>query len=136
MKATERGIEMLHMPMNELPPIAVEFKDKLAREAGLCIETCLTAYAVYAYMVEGAECDDELYRPRMQDFDWFLVRGFSPRCRIRREDGMWRAGDLYSERISFAGIYGIAEAKVMLKPDEHMCPADVSELYARDAERN
>ena len=70
--AVTRGSEMLRVPTGKLPKLAIDFLNKLASESGgVCIETCLTAYAVYAQCVEGLWCDDELYKARPQDVKWF-----------------------------------------------------------------
>ncbi len=62
---------MLQVPMNTLPPLALEFARKLCREVGGCIETYMTAYAVYAQLVENLPCDDSLYQARTADVEWF-----------------------------------------------------------------
>lgn len=74
--AVERGQEMLVMPMNQLPPLAVEFAQKLCNELGGCIEVFLTAYAVYAQCVEGLRCKDSLYKVIPEHKRWFLERGY------------------------------------------------------------
>ena len=72
--AVRRGMELLVAPMNQVPPLAIEFARKLAREAGgMCGEVFLTAYSVYAQCVEGRECDDTLYMARPQDRQWFAA---------------------------------------------------------------
>jgi hypothetical protein len=71
MDAVKRGTEMMHVPMNQLPPLAVEFAKKLCREVGGCMEVLLTAYVVYAQLVEGLPCDDDLYTARDVDKAWF-----------------------------------------------------------------
>lgn len=74
MTALERGIQLLKVPVKDLPPLAYEFGKKLCKEVGMCIETFLTAYTVYAQCVEGLECDDSLYKARPQDVTWFKER--------------------------------------------------------------
>ena len=69
--ATARGQEMMRPPIGELPELAREFAGHLCQEVGMCAEVMITAYTVYAQCVEGLECDDDLYRPRPQDVDWF-----------------------------------------------------------------
>ncbi len=77
MTAVERGMELLQVVRSKLPPLALEFRDKLCREVGMCIEVCLTAFAVYANIVEGLPNDDIAYEPRPTDRDWFasLMKG-------------------------------------------------------------
>jgi len=74
MTAIERGREMMVIPMEKLPPIALEFARKLCSEVGMCGEVFLTAFAVYAQCVEGLPCDDDLYTARPQDVEWFNQR--------------------------------------------------------------
>lgn len=71
MTAVGRGIELLSVPRLQLPPLALAFRDQLAAEVGLCLEVCLTAFVVYAQLVENLPNDDELYRPREVDRAWF-----------------------------------------------------------------
>jgi hypothetical protein len=72
--AEQRGMEMMLIPMRDLPPLALEFANKLAREAGMCMETLLTAYTVFAQCAEGLPCTDELYVAREADRQWFADR--------------------------------------------------------------
>lgn len=70
--AEERGMEMLVIPLKDIPPVAMNFLKKLAVESGgACLEVYLTAWTVYAQCVEGLECTDELYKARPQDVQWF-----------------------------------------------------------------
>ena len=63
---------MLLVPTGKLPKLALDFLNRLGSESGgVCMETCLTAYTVYAQCVEGRPCDDELYKARPQDIEWF-----------------------------------------------------------------
>jgi hypothetical protein len=55
MTAEDRGMALMHVPMKDLPPLAMEFAKKLCREVGMCGEVLLTAYCVYAQCVEGLE---------------------------------------------------------------------------------
>lgn len=71
MSAEERGMAMMHEPMRGLPPLALEFAKKLCGEVGMCMETLLTAYTVYAQCVEGLPCTDDLYQARPVDVAWF-----------------------------------------------------------------
>ena len=74
LSAEERGMQMMSIPMNKLPPLALEFAKKLCGEVGMCMETLLTAWTVYAQLVEGLECTDDLYKARPNDVDWFSAR--------------------------------------------------------------
>ena len=69
--AEERGMEMMSVPMNQLPPLATKYAKKLCGEVGMCMEVLLTAWTVYAQCVEGLTCTDELYKARPQDIEWF-----------------------------------------------------------------
>ena len=69
--AVTRGREMLLVPTGLLPKLALDFLKKLGSEPGVYLEICLTAFAVYAQCVEGLPCDDERYKARPQDIEWF-----------------------------------------------------------------
>lgn len=71
--AEQRGMEMLTVKMGDLPPLAVDFAKHLCSEVGMCTETLLTAWTVYAQEVEGLICTDELYKSREEDQKWFRV---------------------------------------------------------------
>lgn len=71
MTALERGMDMMHMPIKDLPKKARLFAKVLCDEVGGCMEVYITAYTVYAQLEEGLHCDDELYLPRPKDVDWF-----------------------------------------------------------------
>ncbi len=69
--AVERACEMMLIPIRDLPPLAYKFARKLMSEVGMCGETYLTAYAVYAQCIEKLPCDDNLYQARPCDIEWF-----------------------------------------------------------------
>ncbi len=71
MTAEERGMQMMSIPMKDLPPLAYKFMRKMASEIGMCMEVCLTAYCCYAQAVEGLPCTDDLYIIRLEDKNWF-----------------------------------------------------------------
>ena len=71
MTAEKRGLEMMLVPMGQLPPLALAFAKKMCNEVGMCSETLLTAWTVYAQCVEGLPCTDSLYQAREQDKAWF-----------------------------------------------------------------
>ncbi len=60
--AVERGIEMMRIPMRDLPEKALIMCRHMCDTYMMCMEVMLTAYVVYAQIEEGLECDDDLYR--------------------------------------------------------------------------
>lgn len=72
--AVTRAVEMMAIPIKDLPPLAVEFAKLLCAKVGMCGEVLLTAWAAYAQAVEGLECDDDLYQISAQDLAWFRER--------------------------------------------------------------
>jgi len=84
MDAVERGMEMAcEIPFGQLPLLAQEFAKKLCREVGMCGETFITAFAVYAQCVEGLPCDDDLYQARSVDVEWFNARLLNANRKLR-----------------------------------------------------
>lgn len=72
--ALQRGMQMLTIPMTQLPPVALAYCRHLSRRVGMCIETCLTAYAAYAHVVEGLPLgEDEAYHPTPAEID--IIKG-------------------------------------------------------------
>jgi hypothetical protein len=71
--SVDRAVELMSVPAKDLPPIALAFRNQLCSELGMCMEVCLTAFAVYANLVEGLECDDAAYAPRGVDVEWFAT---------------------------------------------------------------
>ncbi len=72
----EAGI-MLRTPMNELPELAMGYLKFLSNKIGMCLEVCLTAYAVYNQMVLDMDCNDELYFMTDPDsIKWWSDRGY------------------------------------------------------------
>jgi hypothetical protein len=59
--AVARGIEMLRLPMGDLPQTALIYAGCLCLRVGMCIEVLLSAYSTYAQIVEDLSCDDDLY---------------------------------------------------------------------------
>lgn len=49
------------------------------------MEVCLTVYTVYAQIVEGLPCDDELYIPDQDAISWYKNRGFEYKGKINKE---------------------------------------------------
>jgi len=77
--AVERAMHLFcNVPRKDLPTLAMEFESHLCREVGYCGEVILTAFAVYAQCVEGLPCDDELYKAREKDVEWFAARKAVP----------------------------------------------------------
>ena len=69
--AEEMGIAMMQIPMRMLPKLAMEFARQLCSEVGMCGETLLTAYTVYAQCVHNLPCTDDLYKVRPDHARWF-----------------------------------------------------------------
>jgi hypothetical protein len=67
-------MELMSVKAKDLPPLALEFRGVLCREVGMCMETCITAFACYAQAVEGLECHDDLYQIRPDHSEWFAKR--------------------------------------------------------------
>jgi hypothetical protein len=59
--AVARGIEMLHLPMGDLPQTALIYAGCLCLRVGMCIEVLLSAYVTYAQIIENLPCDEDLY---------------------------------------------------------------------------
>jgi hypothetical protein len=59
--AVARGIEMLRIPMGDLPQTALIYAGCLCLRVGMCIEVLLSAYSTYAQIVENLPCNDDLY---------------------------------------------------------------------------
>jgi len=64
-------MEMMEIPMNQLPELAVDFLRKTSKEVGYCGEVCLTCFAAYAQCVENLPCEDDLYKASKEDRAWF-----------------------------------------------------------------
>jgi hypothetical protein len=45
--------EMMHMPMNNLPELAIDYLTAYSRKLGLCGEVCLCAYSEYIVNYEN-----------------------------------------------------------------------------------
>jgi hypothetical protein len=60
--AIDRGIYLLtKVPAGDLPHEALVYASYLCTKYGMCGEVMLTGYVVYAQIVEGLVCDDDLY---------------------------------------------------------------------------
>ena len=73
--ALDRAQEMMFIPMNQLPSIAVDYARHLGANGGICAEVLLTAWAHYAQAVEGLKTDDEAYRAGAWEREWFANQG-------------------------------------------------------------
>jgi len=73
MTAVTRGMEMMQLPMKNLPPLALAFARHLGQKIGLCMEVYLTAYRIYAQCVEGLPCDDPGYFASPEHYQWFAA---------------------------------------------------------------
>lgn len=60
--AVRRGIEMMRWPTSQIPTSAMLYAAYLCKSYGLCGEVLLTAYVVYAQIVEGLNCGEDLYQ--------------------------------------------------------------------------
>lgn len=69
--AEERGMNMMHIPMGEIPPLARKYAAYQCKQFGMCGEVLLTAWTVYAQCVEGLICNDPNYQARHLDIEWF-----------------------------------------------------------------
>lgn len=72
--AVARGTELLSVKASELPPLALEYRNKLCAEFGMCIEVILTAFCHFAQCVEGLSCSDEWYQATPEAKEWFKAR--------------------------------------------------------------
>lgn len=70
MTAVERAVELMHVPQNKLPPLALAAARRLCSEVGGCMEVFITAFAGYAKVIEGLENTDPAYEPRPSDVAW------------------------------------------------------------------
>lgn len=62
LSAVDRGVHLLtRVPVGDLPPEAIIYAGYLCMKVGMCGEVMLSAYVVYAQIVEGLACDDALY---------------------------------------------------------------------------
>lgn len=83
MDAVKRGMEMLYIPQNQLPPLAYDYARTLCNRLGMCGEVYLTAFAAYAQCVEGLECDDDGYKATDEAREWFADR----QCALSTREG-------------------------------------------------
>ncbi len=59
--AVIRAIEMMALPMNQLPESALKYAALLSERYGMCGEMFVSAWAAYAQIVEELPCNDDLY---------------------------------------------------------------------------
>jgi dCTP deaminase len=69
--AVARAMELMYTKLRDLPPLALQYRDHLCRTLGICMETCITAFAHYAQAVEGLSCYDAAYIIGASDTQWF-----------------------------------------------------------------
>lgn len=72
--ALSEALQMLQIPMKDLPELAKEFLQHLSNKVGMCIEVCITAYAYYNQAVLNMDCSDNLYKISDEDLKWFKDR--------------------------------------------------------------
>ena len=69
--AMDRAQELMSTKMSEVPELAIKFVQHLIEKIGVCSETWLLAYCVYAQEIEGLKCDDPSYKPDIEMKQWF-----------------------------------------------------------------
>ncbi len=69
--AEERGMEMMLVPMGKLPPLALAYAQELCRQVGQSGDVLITAWTVYAQLIEELDCADEAYKPTPDARIWF-----------------------------------------------------------------
>ena len=72
--AMERAWKLMQTPNKDLPPIVQAYKEELGKRIGLCMETCLTAFAHYAQVIEGLPCKDPAYMADEEAHKFFQER--------------------------------------------------------------
>lgn len=70
-EAVDRAVEMMKIPMNELPKRAIGYAKFMCNKYMMCGEVLLTSWAHYAQAVEGLECDDDLYKITEEGKEFF-----------------------------------------------------------------
>lgn len=73
--AEQRGMEMMLIPIRDLPELAKGYAKRLCDKVGMCGETLLTAWIVYAQIVEKLPCTDSLYFPTLDAVMWYSGQG-------------------------------------------------------------
>ena len=68
---------MMSTPMNQLPPIAIEYVKHMSSLYGFCGEVCVTAYAAYVQAILGLPCKDPSYKLSEKDRQWFIDKGYN-----------------------------------------------------------
>ena len=76
MNAHERALELMNLPMGAVPEIAKQYARHLANRVGMCMEVFITAYSVYAQIVEKLPCNDNLYTPDDEAIRFFKSHGY------------------------------------------------------------
>jgi hypothetical protein len=84
--AFDRAQELMLTKAGELPFLALALRQKMGRKLGGCGEVYLTAFAYYAQVIEGLECDDDMYQVGPADREWLLANkdtfnSFDEACR-------------------------------------------------------
>jgi hypothetical protein len=69
----KRGMQMMEIPMGQLPPLALEYSKYLCNRYGMCGEVLLTAYCHYAEAVEGTSTSDIAYQLDEKGKEWFKL---------------------------------------------------------------
>ena len=71
MKATTRAHDLMNTKGNELPSLALGYRNYLCKEVGGCMEVIFTAFCHYAVIIEGCEMDDTQYEHDNAAQVWF-----------------------------------------------------------------
>lgn len=69
--AEDRGMEIMKMKWKEIPLEALEFSKYMCNKLGICSETLLTSWIVYAQCIEKLPCNNPLYKALLKDVEWF-----------------------------------------------------------------
>lgn len=73
MTATERGMQMMEIPMGQLPKRAQNFAKWKCSRVGMCMEVLLFCWCVYANIAEGLVADNPEYAADDEDIEWFTA---------------------------------------------------------------
>jgi hypothetical protein len=63
--------EMMMIPMNQLPQIAMEHLKYISSKIGFCGETCVTSYAAYCQAILKLPCKNKSYTIDEDSKEWF-----------------------------------------------------------------
>lgn len=69
--AETKAAEMLDMPGNAIPQLALNYMNYLTQKLGASLEISLTAFAHYNQAIENMSCKDRAYEIDEQGRKWF-----------------------------------------------------------------